>query len=96
MGFTPYPSSFRLRIRAVIPSPMLARVKKTVMAISEEYELLLNEISIWNIYDRPVPRKKKPAKVPDQRAGLNPVAVSFLSKITSTPAASVIPRGKKI
>ena len=56
---------------------MLARARKTVMITSGEYELLLSENSIWNMRDKPVPRKKRPEKIPDQRAGLNPAAASF-------------------
>jgi len=46
--------------------------------------------------DNPVPRKKRPAKIPEIRAGLKPDTTSLLKKITKRPNARVIPRGIKI
>lgn len=73
----PYPSSFGPRIRAMIPSPMLARAKKTMIITSGEVELLPSENSTWNMKDKPVPRKKRPANISAQRAGLNPDVTFF-------------------
>jgi len=74
---------------------MLTRIRNRVMDTSEVYDVLLNEISICETNENPVPRKKRPAKIPEMRAGLKPATISFLRKIARRPSARITPKGTK-